>query len=109
MSQKVIAIAAAAALMGLAACGQKPAEEAAPAADTTVTTETAPVDAAVVDPAAAPADAMAAPADPMAAPADAAAAAADPATAAADAAMAPPAGTDSPGNTGPDKGQRGSK
>lgn len=105
MSQKVIAVATVAALMGLAACGQKPAEEAAPAADTTVTTETMPVDAAAV-PADPMADPMAAPADAMAAPADAAAVAADPATAAADAAVGAPAvGTDSPGNTGPDKGR----
>lgn len=99
MSHKILAVAATAALMGLAACGQKPAEEAAPAADTTVTTEVAPpADMMAADPAATPADPMAAPAMD---------AAADPATAAADAAMTPPAdmpaATDDPGNTGPDK------
>lgn len=103
MSHKIIAVAATTALLGLAACGQKPAEEATPAADTTVTTEVAPPADMMADPAAPPADPMAAPAID--------AAATDPATAAADAAMAPPtdapAATDDPGNTGPDKNSRG--
>jgi hypothetical protein len=101
MSHQFLALAAATGLLALGACNEKPAEEAAPATDTTVTTEVAPPADMMADPAA-PADAMTGgtvPADPMA----------DPATAAADAAMAPPADTptmsDNPGNTGPDKSQ----